>query len=59
MGARPEPTMSPWRKTVVWHQRLGFFNNPDATVRPVWETSDDAGKSWQVSVDGIHKKKGL
>jgi hypothetical protein len=35
------------------------FSMIRATRCQVWETSDDAGKSWQVSVDGIYKKKGL
>lgn len=38
-------------------QRLSFTPRPDGTVRQLWETSDDAGKTWQVSFDGIYHRK--
>jgi hypothetical protein len=39
-------------------QRLTFFKNPDGSVRQLWETSDDSGKTWQVAFDGLYRKKG-
>jgi hypothetical protein len=39
-------------------QRITWTPKPDGTVRQLWETSDDDGKSWQVSFDGsYHRKK--
>ncbi len=38
-------------------QRLTFFNNPDGTVRQLWETSADHGASWQVVFDGLYRKR--
>lgn len=37
-------------------QRLSFFRNDDGTVRQLWETSDDDGKSWQVAFDGLYRR---
>ena len=51
-GIAPGPNGKPQQ------QRLTFFNNSDGSVRQLWETSDDAGKSWQVAFDGLYKKKG-
>lgn len=38
-------------------QRLIFFKNADGSVRQLWETSPDDGKSWQVAFDGLYRKK--
>jgi len=39
-------------------QRITWTPNTDGTVRQLWESSDDAGKTWQVAFDGsYHKKK--
>jgi hypothetical protein len=38
-------------------QRLTFFNNPDGTVRQLWESSNDEGKTWQVAFDGLYRKR--
>ena len=38
-------------------QRLSFFKNDDGTVRQLWESSGDEGKSWQVVFDGLYRKK--
>jgi hypothetical protein len=38
--------------------RLSFHANADGTVRQLWETSTDAGKTWTVAFDGLYKKKG-
>ena len=50
-GEAPGPAGSPQR------QRLTFFDNKDGTVRQLWETSDDEGKSWQVAFDGLYRRK--
>ncbi|MEO8635381.1 MAG: hypothetical protein ABI587_08910 [Gemmatimonadales bacterium] len=38
-------------------QRLAFFRNADGSVRQLWETSDDEGKTWAVAFDGLYRKK--
>jgi hypothetical protein len=38
-------------------QRLSFFRNADGTVRQLWESSPDEGKSWQVVFDGLYRRK--
>jgi hypothetical protein len=38
-------------------QRLTFFRNADGTVRQLWESSEDAGKSWKVTFDGMYRRK--
>jgi hypothetical protein len=37
--------------------RLSFHNNPDRTVRQLWETSPDGGKSWTTVFDGLYRKR--
>ncbi|HEX9829334.1 MAG TPA: hypothetical protein VGB10_03905 [Bacteroidota bacterium] len=37
--------------------RLIFFNNPDKTVRQLWEQSTDGGKQWTVAFDGMYVRK--
>ncbi len=37
--------------------KLTFWNNADGTVRQLWESSADAGKTWTVLFDGLYKKK--
>jgi len=37
-------------------QRLSFFRNEDGTVRQLWETSDDEGRTWQVAFDGLYRR---
>lgn len=36
---------------ITWH------NNADGTVRQHWQTSNDNGKTWQTSFDGLYKRK--
>ena len=38
-------------------QRLIFFNNPDGTVRQLWDASTDGGKTWTVQFDGLYQKR--
>ena len=45
-------------KGTAQQQRLTFFKNADGSVRQLWETSDDSGKTWQVAFDGLYRKKG-
>lgn len=35
-------------------QRITWSKNPDATVRQVWESSTDGGKTWTVAFDGTY-----
>ncbi|MFO7616851.1 MAG: hypothetical protein R6V75_06340 [Bacteroidales bacterium] len=37
--------------------RLVWHNNPDGTVRQVWEQSKDAGQTYSVLFDGIYRKR--
>ena len=37
--------------------RLTFFQNADGSVRQLWETSGDDGRSWQVAFDGLYRKR--
>ncbi len=38
-------------------QKITFTNNPDATVRQLWESSTDDGRTWSVAFDGLYRKK--
>ncbi len=43
-------------KTV--ENRITWFNNASAgTVRQLWESSKDAGKTWETVFDGLYSKK--
>jgi len=44
-------SVGPVRNRISWH------DNSDGTVRQHWETSADAGKSWQTAFDGLYRKK--
>jgi len=35
-------------------QRITWSKNADATVRQVWESSTDGGKTWTVAFDGLY-----
>lgn len=48
VGPKGEPTQT----------KLTFWNNPDGTVRQLWESSSDAGKTWTVMFDGLYRRKG-
>jgi hypothetical protein len=37
--------------------KLTFWHNTDGTVRQLWESSADDGKSWVILFDGLYKKK--
>jgi hypothetical protein len=37
--------------------RLSFRGTPDGTVRQLWESSSDGGKSWAVVFDGLYAKR--
>jgi len=50
-GEAPGPDGKP-RKS-----RMTFHNNEDGTVRQVWETSPDEGRTWQVLFEGLYAKK--
>lgn len=38
-------------------QKITFTNNPDGTVRQLWESSTDEGRTWSVAFDGLYRKK--
>ena len=50
-GVAPGPGGKPQQ------QRLAFFRNADGSVRQLWESSDDEGRTWQVAFDGLYRKK--
>ena len=39
------------------HSRITWTDNPDGTVRQLWEISKDSEKTWQVVFDGLYRKK--
>jgi len=39
------------------HNRITWYDNADGTVRQHWQTSSDAGKSWQDAFDGLYRRK--
>ncbi|MBK6423527.1 MAG: hypothetical protein IPI38_07255 [Gemmatimonadetes bacterium] len=51
LGTAPGPDGRPQS------QRLSFTPNADGTVRQLWETSSDGGQSWQVSFDGLYRRR--
>ncbi|MBM4188743.1 MAG: hypothetical protein FJ206_15680 [Gemmatimonadetes bacterium] len=38
-------------------QRLTFLKNADGTVRQLWESSRDEGKTWAVVFDGLYRRR--
>jgi len=37
--------------------RMTWFNNPDGTVRQLWEQSKDGGLAYTVQFDGLYRKR--
>ena len=37
--------------------RLTFFKNRDGSVRQLWETSADEGRTWAVAFDGLYVRR--
>ncbi len=48
-------SLRPGGATVL--NRLIFTANPDHTVRQLWETSSDSGKTWAPGFDGLYRKR--
>lgn len=42
----------------VQRERITWTPNADGSVRQLWETSRDDGKSWAVSFDGLYRRVG-
>lgn len=40
---------------IVQRERIAWTPNADGSVRQLWETSKDDGKSWAVSFDGLYR----
>ena len=40
-----------------YYDRISWFNNPDGTVRQLWEVVGEDGQTLNVLFDGIYKKK--
>jgi hypothetical protein len=38
-------------------QRITWSKNADATVRQVWDSSTDGGKTWTVAFDGVYTRQ--
>ena len=50
-------TVSPRKKEKLLFE-MSYTHDPEAgTVRQVWKTSADEGKSWNVMFDGVYRKK--
>ena len=39
------------------HTRMTFTPHPDGSVRQLWESSDDDGRSWQTAFDGRYVRR--
>ena len=37
--------------------RVSWEPRKDGSVRQLWESSDDAGKTWKVQFDGLYSRK--
>lgn len=37
------------------HERISWTPNADGSVRQLWETSNDDGKTWSTSFDGLYR----
>ena len=51
-GVRSNPATSKPQQ-----QRITWTPNADGTVRQLWDTSDDDGKSWVISFDGLYRRQ--
>jgi hypothetical protein len=49
-GDRSEPDGRTTRQRITWEPHAG-------TVRQVWESSNDAGKTWTTVFDGLYERK--
>jgi hypothetical protein len=45
------------REGNVVANRITWYDNPDGTVRQLWEQSKDGGATWQTAFDGLYRKK--
>lgn len=41
---------------VVQRERITWTPNPDGSVRQLWESSTDGGRSWTVAFDGLYRR---
>lgn len=41
---------------LVGRERITWTPNPDGSVRQLWESSKDDGKTWAVAFDGLYRK---
>lgn len=41
----------------VQRHRVVWTPKPDGSVVQLWDTSDDDGKTWQVSFMGVYRRK--
>ena len=41
----------------VVHDRISWEPRQDGTVRQLWETSRDGGRTWKVTFDGLYRKR--
>ena len=41
---------------LVQRERITWTPNADGSVRQLWETSTDDGKTWAVSFDGLYRR---
>jgi hypothetical protein len=47
----------PDKPGVTLDQRIAWSVQPDASVRQLWETSEDGGKTWSVAFDGKYVRR--
>ena len=44
------------RSKLARHERITWTPNADGSVRQLWETSNDDGKTWAVNFDGLYRR---
>lgn len=53
-GAQDKPNAQSGQRQ---HERITWTPNADGSVRQLWETSTDNGKTWATSFDGLYRRK--
>lgn len=51
-GQQPQPNP---QTGLTQRERISWTPNGDGSVRQLWETSNDDGKTWAVSFDGLYR----
>lgn len=49
--SKPDPATG-----IAQRERITWTPNPDGSVRQLWESSKDEGKTWTVAFDGLYRR---